>query len=79
MTKTTKPTKRRKSQSASKAMLAKLSDETSVDEARTNCLSKGFVVHINGLPFRLETDAIISGHKRNFISAGLWMSSLDVG
>lgn len=37
----------------------------------TQSLPKGFVIHIEGIPFRLETDAIVSGDKRNFVVAGL--------
>ena len=58
--------------------MSKSKDNTS-EKLDTITLSKGTVVHREGIPFELMYSVIVQSHKRNFIAAGLRMDSKYIG
>lgn len=45
--------------------------------SRTQEFPAGGIIHINGIPFWNDTAVKISGHRRNFIAAGLLSEGKD--
>lgn len=48
-------------------------------ETKTHWLPEGFLVKINGIPFRLCEKTKIEGHKRNFVIAELVKENKNLG